>query len=121
MYPSPGLHKFLLPCGLLFDSTDRGPLWDPMLNLQSYTYTLENDMLRSSTLNPKAPTEWFYFTGHWGDKTYPLNDARQYRILGELHYSNGPMGPRFKALGRKEICIGRIATCRVKTSIPIFL
>ncbi|KAE9964217.1 hypothetical protein BLS_008538 [Venturia inaequalis] len=106
MYATPGVHTYVLPFGLLHDVTDRGPLWDPVLNLQAFTYDYKKDVLRSSNLNPKAPTDWFFFWGHWGDKFYPLNDRRQYRFAGQYHYVNGPMGPRFKRLGRKRICQG---------------
>lgn len=106
MYANPGTHPYILPWGLLHDTTDRGPLWDPVLNYHSYTYDLENDTLRASTLTPHAPTEWFYYSGHWGDKFYPLGDSRQYRFAGQYHYVNGPIGPRFKNLGRRHICQG---------------
>ncbi|KAF2421831.1 hypothetical protein EJ08DRAFT_665033 [Tothia fuscella] len=115
MYADAGVHTYVLPFGLLHDITDRGPLWDPALNLYSYTYDYKNDTLRSSQLNPKAPTSWFYFWGHWGDKFYPLNDPRQYRFVGQYHYVNGPLGPRFKRLGRKKICQGADAQeCKLR-------
>lgn len=72
-----------------------------------YTYNHLNDTLRASTNTPHAPTQWFYFAGHWGDKSYPLNDDRQYGFVGEFHYVNGPLGPRFKNLGRRKVCQGR--------------
>lgn len=106
MYATPGVHTYVLPFGLLHDITDRGPLWDPVLNMKSYTYDHRKDLLRASTLNPHVPTEWFYFWGHWGDKFYPLDDPRQYRFAGQYHYVNGPLGPRFKRLGRARICQG---------------
>lgn len=106
MYATPGVHPYILPGGILHDVTDRGPLWDPVLNLKSYTYDYRRDVLRSSQLTPRAPTEWFYFMGRWGDKFYPLSDPRQYRFMGQYHYVDGPLGPRFKNLGRKEICQG---------------
>lgn len=74
--------------------------------MYSYTYNYRYDDLKSSNLSPDAPIGYFYFQGHWGDKFYPLNDPRQYRFLGQYHYVNGPLGPRFKNLGRKEICQG---------------
>ena len=74
--------------------------------MYSYTYSYQNDTLLSSNMNPSAPESWFYFAGHWGDKFYPLSDPRQYRFLGQYHYVNGPLGPRFKNLGRQEICQG---------------
>ena len=104
MYATAGRHPYVLPWGILHDETDKGPLWDPALNSHAYTYDHKNDTLRSSTLTPKAPTGWFFFAGHWGDKFYPLADKRQYRFAGQYHYVNGPLGPRFKNLGRKHIC-----------------
>lgn len=106
MYAKPGIHSYILPWGLLHDQTDRGPLWDPLLNAHTYTYDHVNDTLRASTANPSAPTEWFYFNGHWGDKFYPLGDRRQYRFAGQYHYVNGPLGPRFKHLNRHKVCQG---------------
>lgn len=106
MYGTPGVHPYVLPGGILHDVTDRGPLWDPLLNLKSYTYDYRNDILRSSNLNPQAPIGWFYFEGRWGDKFYPLSDSRQYRFVGQYHYVDGPQGPRYKNLGRSKICQG---------------
>jgi hypothetical protein len=106
VYATAGIHEYVLPFGLLHDMTDRGPLWDLTLNMHSYTYSYQNDTLRSSQLTPQAPIDWFYFAGHWGDKFYPLSDSRQYRFAGQYHYVSGPIGPRFKNLGRKKICQG---------------
>ncbi|KAF2656065.1 hypothetical protein K491DRAFT_678415 [Lophiostoma macrostomum CBS 122681] len=106
MYATPGVHPYILPGGILHDETDRGPLWDPLLNVHSFTYDYRKDKLRSSNLTPQAPVEWFYFIGHWGDKFYPISDPRQYQFLGQYHYVNGPLGPRFKNLGRRHICQG---------------
>lgn len=118
MYGSPGTHTYVLPFGILYDITDRGPLWDPLLNMQSYTYDYDTDVLRSSTQNPRAPTSWFYFLGHWGDKFYPLSDPRQYKFAGQYHYVNGPLGPRYKRLGRKQICQGTDEEpCNIRTWI----
>lgn len=106
MYALPGTHPYVLPWGILHDTTDRGPLWDPALNAHAYTYDYMNQTVRSSNYTPSAPIEWFEFAGHWGDKFYPLGDKRQYRFAGQYHYVNGPFGPRFKHLGRKKICQG---------------
>ncbi|KAE8350245.1 hypothetical protein BDV28DRAFT_139495 [Aspergillus coremiiformis] len=106
MYATPGIHDYILPWGLLHDQTDRGPLWDPLLNSHSYRYHYNNDTLIASTSSPDSPTEWFYFNGHWGDKFYPLGDHRQYRFAGQYHYVNGPLGPRFKHLNRRKVCQG---------------
>ncbi|KAJ5102829.1 hypothetical protein N7532_003358 [Penicillium argentinense] len=115
MYATAGVHEYILPWGLLHDVTDRGPLWDPLQNKQAYTYDFGNDTLRASTVNPKSPTEWFFFRGHWGDKFYPLGDSRQYRFAGQYHYVNGPLGPRFKHLNRRKVCQGPDrAACVIK-------
>jgi hypothetical protein len=115
MYATPGTHPYVLPWGILHDMTDRGPLWDPTLNSHSYTYDYKADHLRSSNLTPSAPTEWFHYGGHWGDKFYPLGDKRQYRFAGQYHYVNGPYGPKFKNLARKKICQGpESAPCVIK-------
>lgn len=115
MYATAGVHEYILPWGLLHDVTDRGPLWDPVLNTHAYTYDFDHDNLRASTFSPTSPTEWFYFRGHWGDKFYPLSDARQYRFAGQYHYVNGPLGPRFKHLNRNKMCQGPDrAACVIK-------
>ncbi|KAJ5745638.1 hypothetical protein N7520_010820 [Penicillium odoratum] len=115
MYATPDVHPYILPWGLLHDVTDRGPLWDPLLNSHAYTYDYANDTLRASTTTPTSPTEWFYFGGHWGDKFYPLGDTRQYRFAGQYHYVNGPLGPRFKHLNRIKVCQGPDkSTCVIK-------
>ncbi|KAI4231991.1 MAG: hypothetical protein LQ352_008373, partial [Teloschistes flavicans] len=94
MYATPGHHPYVLPLGLLHDETDKGPLWDPALNALTYTYNPATDHLAPcTTRNPNAPTEWFAFRGHWGDRHYPLDDARQYEFAGQYHYVDGPLGP----------------------------
>jgi hypothetical protein len=103
-YPVAGRQDYILPLGMLHDTTSRGPLWDPVQNLKSFTYDPAHDNLRASTLNPKAPTSWFHFAGRWGDKHYDLADRRQYRFFGEYHYANGPTGPKFKHLQRTALC-----------------
>ncbi|KAL8708390.1 MAG: hypothetical protein Q9220_006680, partial [cf. Caloplaca sp. 1 TL-2023] len=120
MYATPGLHPYVLPLGLLHDTTDRGPLWDPTLNALPYTYNHTTDVLlsgrrfsgegsapKSTGVGTGLPTSWFYFNGHWGDRHYPLRDSRQYEFAGQYHYVNGPLGPRFKALGRRKMCQGK--------------
>ncbi|KAI1001510.1 hypothetical protein K3495_g6688 [Podosphaera aphanis] len=62
--------------------------------------------------NPSAPTSWWWFAGRWGDKFYELRDWRQWRFFGQYHYVNGPLGPRFKNLGRAKVCQSG-TTCRI--------
>ncbi|KAF2487213.1 hypothetical protein BDY17DRAFT_243587 [Neohortaea acidophila] len=114
MYATPGMHPYILPWGILHDQTDRGPLWDPALNAQSYTWDPVKKTIRASTRNPTAPTGWFHFAGHWGDKFYPLSDPRQYRFAGQYHYVNGPTGPRFKSLDRARVCPRQAKKCHIR-------
>ncbi|KAF1925829.1 uncharacterized protein M421DRAFT_423389 [Didymella exigua CBS 183.55] len=116
MYATAGVHPYVLPGGILHDVTDRGPLWDPSMNMYSYTYDYQRDHLATSNITPEAPIGFFYFAGHWGDKFYPLSDPRQYRFLGQYHYVNGPLGPRFKNLGRQQICQGN-GDCILKNTL----
>lgn len=113
MYATAGVHPYVLPWGLLHDQTDKGPLWDPLLNHHAYVYNHTSRALRSSTQTPKAPTSWFNFGGRWGDKIYQLSDPRQYRFAGQYHYVSGPLGPRFKNLGRHNVCQGH-GKCVIK-------
>ncbi|KAF4554677.1 VPS62-like protein 2 [Elsinoe fawcettii] len=117
MYATPGSHPYVLPWGLLHDQTDRGPLWDPTQNVYTYTFDLGKRELRASTRTPDAPTDWFYYRGHWGDRAYPLSDERQYKFAGQYHYVSGPLGPIYKNLARKEVCQGR-GRCRIKYWLP---
>ena len=117
MYATPGLHPYVLPMGLLHDQTDRGPLWDPVQNLHSFTYNLSTGTLLASNHTPQAPTSWFNYRAHWGDKAYPMSDDRQYRFGGQFHYVNGPFGPRFKNLGREQVCQGR-GRCEIRHWLP---
>ena len=119
MYATPGSHPYILPLGLLQDTTDRGPLWDPALNLHSYHYNPHADSLSPSTSTPSSPLGWFFFNGHWGDRHYPLADDRQYMFAGQYHYVSGPLGPRFKHLGRKDVCQGPNGdACVIRERLP---
>ena len=117
MYSTPGLHPYVLPLGLLHDQTDRGPLWDPSMNLHAYKYNLAANHLVPSTRTPSAPVNWFYYIGRWGDKAYPLDDRRQYRFAGQKHYESGPLGAQFKRLGRKTVCQSD-GPCHVRYWLP---
>jgi hypothetical protein len=51
--------------------------------------------------------DWLAFVGHWGDKQYPDDDPSQSCFLGIdalCKYTNGPTGPAFKQLQRKNVC-----------------
>ncbi|RDL37654.1 Uncharacterized protein BP5553_05087 [Venustampulla echinocandica] len=131
MYATPGKHPYVLPFGLLADVTDKGPLWDPSLNYLAYHFNTSithdqdarslstqemHDKLQPAASNPLAPMGWFWYLGHWGDKFYELADLRQWRFAGQYHYVNGPLGPRFKNLGRSKVCQSR-GSCTILESI----
>lgn len=102
---------------LLVDSCDEGALYDPLSTSYMYTYTLGTDSPKRDTdivkipgyFESVAPTDtlagWLYFTGHWGDQEYPDDDPRQKGkgLLGFRRYGDGPTGPAFKDLMRKEV------------------
>jgi Vacuolar protein sorting-associated protein 62 len=121
-YPTAGDQPYVLPFGILKDDTGRGVQWDPIRNFYAYTYEASaarggrgNGTFRAATLNPRAPTSWLHFSGHWGDQRYPLDDSRQYRFFGETHFSSGPTGPRDKRLEREGVC--DTGKCRVEDHI----
>jgi hypothetical protein len=120
MYAQPGKHPYVLPFGMLADVTDKGPLWDPSLNYLAYHFNTSithdvdaksfdalaksrTDTLQPAASNPRAPVGWWWFDGHWGDKFYELSDMRQWRFAGQYHYVNGPLGPKWKNLGRSKV------------------
>ncbi|KAK7744537.1 Vacuolar protein sorting-associated protein 62 [Cytospora paraplurivora] len=76
---------------------------------------VEPTSLFPASSNIDAPTSWFHFDGPWGDELYPLGDERQWRLFGQYHYVTGPMGPKFKHLGREKVC--QKDTCRILYSI----
>lgn len=43
-----------------------------------------------------------------------MTDSRQYQLAGQYHYVNGPIGPRFKNLGRSSVCQGDPEDCFVR-------
>ncbi|KAF8534509.1 hypothetical protein BDD12DRAFT_756105, partial [Trichophaea hybrida] len=115
-YATPGPHYYAIPLHLLADHTDKGYLWDPAKNNYLYHYNLETDKLTPDADNLNAPTGWFHFNGKWGDRFYPLTDKRQYRVVGQYHFVNGPTGPKHKNLGRTEVCQNE-GSCIVQPSL----
>ena len=118
MYATPGVHPYVLPFGLLHDVTDRGPVWDPALNLYAFTYNITSEAISQTDTSSHVPTAWFDFVGHWGDKHYPLDDPRQYTFAGQYHYGSGPLGPKFKRLANEDICEHE-GDCKVWSSLEV--
>ncbi|KAJ5816362.1 Vacuolar protein sorting-associated protein 62 [Penicillium robsamsonii] len=89
---------FNLPAGFLMDYTDRGILWDPVLN--AYTYTYDKTTAAFEAVNSEDPVVWLDFNGKWGDDQ-PPNEPE---IFGEAKNVGGPNGPKFKGLDRQKVC-----------------
>ncbi|OQE09263.1 hypothetical protein PENVUL_c007G02553 [Penicillium vulpinum] len=96
---------FNLPAGLLMDYTDRGELWDPVLN--AYIYTYDKTTASFKAVNSEDPVAWLDFNGRWGDDK-PPNEPE---IFGEAKNVAGPNGPKFKGLDRSGVCPSK--TCFV--------
>ncbi|KAJ5210807.1 hypothetical protein N7491_010617 [Penicillium cf. griseofulvum] len=118
-YAIPGKHDhtipgFNLPAGFLMDYTDRGVLWDPVLNAYLYTY----DQTAGFRAVNSDPVAWLDFNGRWGDDQ-PRNERE---IFGEAKNVAGPNGPKFKKLDRQQVCPSKpcvvlpFRTFSVKTS-----
>lgn len=111
-------------------------LWDPALNADVYSLNLTSSPLpppnpwypatpttransaaqpdsykfQPALHNPTAPIGWFHFDGFWGDRQLPVSDPRQYGIGGLWHWANGPRGPKWKDLGRRNMCLDKFET-----------
>lgn len=110
-YVSVGQHPHDLPYAILSDFTDRGPLWNPTKNYLAYSYDgqfvypAENNTNHDHKGRELEYGNWLSFTGHWGDKQLPSNDARQRHLfIGGYRYIDGPRGPLLKNLVRLSPC-----------------
>ncbi|CCF57198.1 hypothetical protein KAFR_0C02050 [Kazachstania africana CBS 2517] len=104
-YASVGQHWhdvpfFFMP---LSDFTDRGPMWDPVLNYYAYAFNGE-DLDAIGDKAKEIGTEWLAFSGLWGDKQLPWKDSRQRWCPVQWKYIDGPTGPFFKHLERTSLC-----------------
>jgi hypothetical protein len=108
----------------LADGSDRSiRVWDPDSSappviplLQRHSEDFDKNIFTPASNTPSAPTSWFHFSGHWGDKVLRASDPRQYHFFSEKAHGSGPPGPKFKALGREHICF-YLDGCVVKESI----
>ena len=100
-YPSAGSH---IHDEALIDIADKGRLWDPIKLAYFYTYHLETEVFTAAEPGT-APVDWLYFNGKWGDQKYPDSDPRQLTVpyFGLKKFDNGPNGPKFKHLERKNL------------------
>lgn len=104
-YASVGQHShdvpfFFMP---LSDFTDRGPMWDPVLNF--YAYQIDDLNVRPmSEKEEKIGTSWLSYAGRWGDKQLSPKDPRQKWCPVQWRYIDGPFGPLCKNLDRVSLC-----------------
>lgn len=104
-YASVGQHShdvpfFFMP---LSDFTDRGPMWDPVLNHYAYQYDGQN-VHPMTEREERLGTGWLRFAGSWGDKQLKWSDSRQRWCPVQWKYINGPRGPLHKNLERVSLC-----------------
>ncbi|OBZ79234.1 putative vacuolar protein sorting-associated protein TDA6 [Grifola frondosa] len=102
-YATPGNHYHDLPPPLLFDMTDAGLLWDPMLNFRGFwfdnstgTFSIAGGADIGGTEEGSEGVGWLNFEGMWGDEQYPILEHGQYCVelgsLSECRFSSGPTG-----------------------------
>lgn len=104
-YATVGQHShdvpfFFMP---LSDFTDRGPMWDPVLNFYAYQYDGQN-IYPMTDREREIGTEWLQYAGTWGDKRLKWADPRQKWCPVQWRYIDGPKGPLFKNLERISLC-----------------
>ncbi|KAJ5780450.1 hypothetical protein N7457_005610 [Penicillium paradoxum] len=102
-YAISGKHDHTIPginllAGFLMDYTDRGILWDPVLNAYMYTYSITTGAFQSAS--SQDPVGWLNFNGKWGDDQPPNEPL----IFGQAKKVGGPNGPKFKGLDRELVC-----------------
>ena len=107
-YASSGQFSHDLPSELFFmplsDFTDRGRIWDPLLNFYAYRFDGVSFWPQGER-EKELGVEWLYWMGRWGDEQLPLTDPRQtWFPIVQWKYVVGPKGPLFKQLDRLTIC-----------------
>jgi len=120
-YAIDGVHDHTIPQlhfnkpGVINDYCDTGKLYDPIKSAYWYSWTPSsgNSTDASSALgtftpyDAATPTGYLYYAGHWGDARYPNSDPRQHNLINQFYkFEDGPTGPAFKDLNRKDIWSG---------------
>ncbi|EPS39648.1 hypothetical protein H072_6583 [Dactylellina haptotyla CBS 200.50] len=116
-YATDGLHDHTIPNlnlpGSLFltDTTNAGPLWDPLLS--AYFYKFDATSGTVSAYDPSSPVSWLYYKGKWGDQQYPTSHTNQIVVFGQAKFGGGPTGPLTKELQRNNACPNSVNPCLV--------
>ncbi|KIW87525.1 uncharacterized protein Z519_11848 [Cladophialophora bantiana CBS 173.52] len=126
-YATPGTHPLNisglnlgtgLPISPITDFASAGTLWDPLANDNAYFYSFDTATQKFTAYNGVDPTGWLDFNGIWGDVQLPLNATGQIDLIGQIKYVSGPTGPKFKGLGRANVCnTSSNSSCIVLTSL----
>jgi len=133
-HPVPGTYTRIIEGISVNDSMSAGPLWDPTLNTNYYTYSPssaptdqpagpDTSILAGggafTAASPNATPNWLYFLGRWGDQQYPDSDPRQVNFLNlnaTWEWVTGPTGPWDKQLVRSDACPTASGSSCVTTS-----
>ena len=77
------------PGGPVQDTTDAGPIWDPVKAAYFYQVTFPSGTANGDSSSPsftayngKDPTQWLDFRGAWGDDQLASGDKRQKDFFG---------------------------------------
>ncbi len=112
------MHPFAdkdVPAHIVFDRTSQGPLWDPTLSANYYTYSLSSQNFTPALQG--TPVNYLYFLGKWGDDDRPDDMEGQENFHGFKKWTGGPRGPIDKHLDREDVCLPKRETCEIKTRL----
>lgn len=104
-----------IPAHIVFDRTSQGPLWDPTLSANYYTFSTN-----TSTFTPavkSTPVNYLYFQGKWGDDNRADDMEGQEDFHGFKKWTGGPRGPIDKYLDRKDVCLPSRDKCEIMTKV----
>ncbi|KAI7962308.1 hypothetical protein MJO28_000402 [Puccinia striiformis f. sp. tritici] len=123
MYPQAGQQNYTgLPVAI-YDVTDKGHLWDPKMNYQSFFYSNEKGFsyTADTPIQQQDPEKlgWLKFLGYWGDQKLELSNPHQTCIGPMCFYEGGPLGPQSKSLSRGWICGS--SDCQPQSTMPTIL
>lgn len=111
------LHEYNadVPAHIVFDRTSQGPLWDPTLSANYYTFSTLDSKFTPAIKD--TPVNYLYFEGMWGDAERPADMEGQEDFHGFKKWTGGPRGPLDKHLDRPDVCLPNRPTCEIKTSL----
>ncbi|KAI9600951.1 hypothetical protein H4Q26_000745 [Puccinia striiformis f. sp. tritici PST-130] len=117
MYPQAGQQNYTgLPVAI-YDVTDKGHLWDPKMNYQSFFYSNEKGFsyTADTPIQQQDPEKlgWLKFLGIGATKNWNFQPGPM------CFYEGGPLGPQSKSLSRGWICGS--SDCQPQSTMPTIL